>query len=438
MADSDNEKNPGPNLSKNKILVLTLIFLILSGGIYYLLFLVDEEEGYFQPLPEEEVYLENQELEEEDPDLTPSPPVIEELITEYEEIESRDDIEAAVEAGLLDEAILDELDYNIVDELDFEEGSLTDTGAEEDTEEILRDDDIIIEMDEEEISPEELTEEVFGPFDEWEIEMPNLQENNDESEKFEGQEDQEENNNPSFPKQSDSRSSDNVEEDDEVMVPDLPSGLSLDDKNLLLLGFDDYSSSSEAAAEYNIDFIMLVLFEADNIKISLKSILPAQSYQDKELRKYELSNILQAITDLTGYDIDYYATSSFDSFAEIINTAGGIIISRETDFLVPELDLKLTTGNNKLNGRQALNYIRYYNSDNGEIDRIHRQQEVVHALIERFSSLENLIQLPRIYETLKSDYDLFMTDIDRELIRNAVRFARVNHQLSLDFIVFER
>jgi len=435
MADSDNEKNPGPGLSKNKILVLTLIFLILSAGIYYLLFMVDDEEGYFQPLPEEEVYLENQESEEDDPDLTPPPPIIEELIAEYEEIESRDDIEAAVEAGLLDEAILDELDYNIVDELDFDEGSLTDTGAEENDEEIVRDDDIIIEMDEEEISPEELTEEVFGPFDEWEIEMPDLQDIDDEPEKLENLE---KDDNSELFQEPESRSSDNVEEDDKVMVPDLPSGLSLDDKNLLLLGFDDYSSSSEAAAEYNIDFIMLVLFEADNIKISLKSILPAQSYQDKELRKYELSNILQAITDLTGYDIDYYATSSFDSFAEIINTAGGIIISRETDFLVPELDLELTTGNNKLNGRQALNYIRYYNSDNGEIDRIHRQQQVVLALIERFSNLENLIQLPRIYKTLKSDYDLFMTDIDRELIRNAVRFARVHHQLSLDFMVFER
>lgn len=256
MAASDNEKNFSPNLSKNKIIILTLIFLILSGGIYYLLFLVDEEEEYFQPLTEEEVYLESQEAKE-DPDLTPSPPVIEELITEYEEIESRDDIEAAVEAGLLDEAILDELDYNIVDELDFEEGSLTDTGAEEDTEEILRDDDIIIEMDEEEISPEELTEEVFGPFDEWEIEMPDLQEIDDESEKFEDLEEDDEGDNPEVPREPDSRSSDNVEDEDDVLVPDLLSGLSLEDKNLLLLGFDNYSSSSEAAAEYNIDFIML-------------------------------------------------------------------------------------------------------------------------------------------------------------------------------------
>lgn len=434
MTDSNNEKNPGPGLKKNKILVLALIFLILSAVLYYLLFLAEGGEEYFQPLPDEEVHLENQKSEEGEPALSPGGSDLEDLIAEYEEIESRDDIESAVEAGLMDEAILDELDYNIIDELDLEEDTFTDSGIEED-EEIVRDDDIIIEMDEEEISPEELTEEGFGPLDELEIEMPGLPETYDETE---DSEEFEEIDNPENPDQPGNHSSENDDKKDEVLVPELPSDLTLEDKNLLLLGFDDYSSSETTPAEYNADFIMLVLFEAGEIKISLKSISPGHIYQGSELRKLELSEIIQAVAEITGYEVDHYATSSFDSFAEIINAAGGVIITRESEFLVPDLELELTRGKNKLNGKQALNYTRFYNPNNGEMGRIQRQQEVVRALIERFSSLENLIQLPRIYEILKRDYELFMTDIDRVLMRNAVRFARVHHQLSLDFMVFER
>jgi LCP family protein required for cell wall assembly len=80
-------------------------------------------------------------------------------------------------------------------------------------------------------------------------------------------------------------------------------------------------------------------------------------------------------------EIDYTIKLSFENFAEIIDTIGGVQITAQKDFDYPGY-IDIPKGTQILSGEKALEYVRFRYDAQGDYGRIQRQQEVLLALID--------------------------------------------------------
>ncbi len=118
--------------------------------------------------------------------------------------------------------------------------------------------------------------------------------------------------------------------------------------------------------------------------------------------RYGAEAILQVMSELTGQPIEYYATVNFEGFARIIDRLGGVNVFADRDFddVVPDPNgfsgvLRLTRGENHLDGRDALMYARSRRYDpTGDFARICRQQQIVTNLISGFPRSTSLVDIP--------------------------------------------
>jgi len=124
----------------------------------------------------------------------------------------------------------------------------------------------------------------------------------------------------------------------------------------------------------------------------LDKINHAYAYGGREL-------INQTIEDLLGIKLDFSVKLDFDTFASIINDAGGVNVIAQKDFYKNENQLVISQGEQVLNGKNALFYVRFRSDSDGDYGRIARQQEVVKSLMKSLStmSLKKKLQLIETY-----------------------------------------
>jgi cell envelope-related function transcriptional attenuator common domain len=124
----------------------------------------------------------------------------------------------------------------------------------------------------------------------------------------------------------------------------------------------------------------------------LDKINHAYAYGGREL-------IDQTIEELLGIKLDFSVKLDFDTFASIIEATGGVNIIAQKDFYKNENQLVIGQGEQLLNGKDALFYVRFRSDGDGDYGRIARQQEVVKALMRNLStmSLKKKLQLVETY-----------------------------------------
>ncbi|MDP6349703.1 MAG: LCP family protein [Chloroflexota bacterium] len=114
--------------------------------------------------------------------------------------------------------------------------------------------------------------------------------------------------------------------------------------------------------------------------------------------------MLEIVSELTGQTVEHYVVVNFDGFATIIDRVGGVSVFADRDFndVVPYPDgssslLRLSSGLNQLNGREALMFARSRKYDpTGAFARICRQQQIVVSLIDALSRPQTLQALPSL------------------------------------------
>ena len=94
----------------------------------------------------------------------------------------------------------------------------------------------------------------------------------------------------------------------------------------------------------------------------------------------------QLVTDFTGIPIDHYVVVDFDGFRRTIDAVGGVEVSisegmRHTDS-AGTTAISLDPGARVLDGREALDFVRWRH---GDIDRIGRQQAFIRAVLRRLA-----------------------------------------------------
>jgi LCP family protein required for cell wall assembly len=119
---------------------------------------------------------------------------------------------------------------------------------------------------------------------------------------------------------------------------------------------------------------------------------------------------LDTITHLTGLKINYLITLDFHAFKQLVNQLHGVYMNVDRRYFIPPHTgtsaINLQPGYQKLDGGQALSYVRYRHTDS-DIYRTGRQQLFIEALKSRLKtslSLTSLpFEIPKLFRVLKDN-----------------------------------
>lgn len=174
--------------------------------------------------------------------------------------------------------------------------------------------------------------------------------------------------------------------------------------NILVLGVDareDDVGRSDTAFVVTIDtkaktVTMLSIPRDTRVKIDghgWDKINHAYAFGGAKLSKSSVENLL-------GISIDYTVVMNFEGFVRMIDALGGITIDVEKRMYYSDpydddggLYIDLHPGMQKLNGKRAIEYVRYRDEE-GDIGRVSRQQKFLKALLQEFAKPQLITKLP--------------------------------------------
>lgn len=179
------------------------------------------------------------------------------------------------------------------------------------------------------------------------------------------------------------------------------SGSAKDSVNILVMGTDrrgtvGTTGTSAVAPEWipgaqRTDTIMILHVDGDRKSASLVSI-PRDSWVDVPAFGFNKINAafsyagpslaVQTVEDLTGIRIDHLAVIDWIGFQALTDAVGGVRITVPRTIADTHNNVVWTKGTQRLDGRQALLYVRQrYGLPGGDFDRVQRQQVFVRSLM---------------------------------------------------------
>jgi LCP family protein required for cell wall assembly len=190
----------------------------------------------------------------------------------------------------------------------------------------------------------------------------------------------------------------------------------------LIVGYDQRAGADkDTAAESRSDTIMLVRADPTNNTLSLFSfprdlIVPIYCNGSDVARSTDRINTawttcgergtLDTVEHLTGIPINYLITVDFHGFKLLVNKLHGVYVDVDHRYIntvggpggFAKIDLH--SGYQKLNGQEALDFVRFRHTDS-DLYRLARQQLFLEALKDRLASSLSLTEIPQILGAVK-------------------------------------
>lgn len=176
--------------------------------------------------------------------------------------------------------------------------------------------------------------------------------------------------------------------------------------NILFLGLDRTEERDATLGVYRTDSISLASINLDTLDIKVLSIprdtyvyIPVKKKMDKINHAYVwggsgeegIKSSIETVNRFIKYsDVDYYFCIDMEPVPDIVDELGGVEV--EVDVDMKTHGVNLSKGKQKLNGEQALQFIRWRYSSGGDIDRIKRQQALVSAMLSQIKESGKLIE----------------------------------------------
>ncbi|NLW91424.1 MAG: LytR family transcriptional regulator [Syntrophomonadaceae bacterium] len=175
--------------------------------------------------------------------------------------------------------------------------------------------------------------------------------------------------------------------------------------NVLLMGVDARGLEENARS----DTMIMASIDAKNKKVAMVWI-PRDTRVEVSNGRYNKINSVnildgpeaacESVSDLLGTRVDYYMVTNFEGFADIVDTLGGVDINVEGDMNHwdpdPRLSINLKGGVQRLDGQDALRYVRYRGGPTADIGRTGRQQKFVKALVAEMFKTKTIFKLPKL------------------------------------------
>lgn len=199
------------------------------------------------------------------------------------------------------------------------------------------------------------------------------------------------------------------------------------DPAILLIGVDARNKNEPSRS----DTIIVAFLHPRQNRIDLLSIprdtrvkIEGQEYKRKINFAHAkggpelLSRTLQEEFDIK---VDGYIEVDFEGFEKVIDSLGGVDINVEKRMYYPEECIDLYPGQQRLNGHDALAYVRYRSDGLGDIGRIQRQQKFLRAAARQLMQAKNIIKSPGLVNEVMA---AVRTDLNtKELLTIASQFA---------------
>lgn len=129
-------------------------------------------------------------------------------------------------------------------------------------------------------------------------------------------------------------------------------------------------------------------------------------------------------------EIDYVTVLDFQGFRDVVDALGGVNVNVQYNMChrdsVDGTDINLKAGPQELDGKQALDYVRYRKSMNcspktkesNDFDRNARQSEVLHSMIDQMKSFGGAT---KAFKVLDAVDDNFKTDLEKDQLKNMIK-----------------
>lgn len=123
--------------------------------------------------------------------------------------------------------------------------------------------------------------------------------------------------------------------------------------------------------------------------------------------------LAQAVADLTQAPVHHYLRVELSGFEQIIDRLGGIDLTIAEPMRYEDhaqgLIIDLPAGHQHLDGRRALQYVRFRSDAEGDLGRIKRQQRFLRAVAAKLTAPRNLRALPSRFGELARLVDSSLT-----------------------------
>ena len=215
-----------------------------------------------------------------------------------------------------------------------------------------------------------------------------------------------------------------------------------DPLHILLFGIDKTATTdmTEEGNPTRSDVIMLLTIDPVSKRAQLLS-LPRDTYVDIEGHKgktklghayayggEELAE--KTVERFLDVSVDYYATVDYNAVRRLVDAVGGIEVdipfdyTYEDTYVVPHLSINFKKGKQKLNGDDAVRYLRIRKIyENQDLDRIQTQQGFLMKLFDKLKSPRMIFKIPELI-------DLVMDNVETNLSYGQIAYLA---KMGLDF-----
>ncbi|MBE1445724.1 MULTISPECIES: LCP family protein [unclassified Paenibacillus] len=195
--------------------------------------------------------------------------------------------------------------------------------------------------------------------------------------------------------------------------------------NVLLLGGDSRGLKKNEIPRS--DTLMVASIDPVTKKASLFSILrdtyvkiPGQG-EDRINAALALGGpnlAMKTVSDLMGIPIQYYVYTDFKGFIALVDAIDGIDLYVEKDMKYSdaedghEYDINLKKGMQHLNGKTALQYVRFRHDAMSDFSRTERQRKFIQAVVQKMQTTSSLLKLPKILNSIDPYIETNLTTTD--------------------------
>jgi LCP family protein required for cell wall assembly len=148
---------------------------------------------------------------------------------------------------------------------------------------------------------------------------------------------------------------------------------------------------------------------------------------------------VKTVEHLTGIRINHFVVVDFVGFRAMVNAINGVTVCVPTEVNDTVGHIKLPAGTYKVNGQQALDYVRVRHdlgAPTGDIGRMKRQQTFISAMIKKVVSAGTLANPVRLLKFLDAATNSLTTDPGFANLRQLASLGSSLQNIGLDHVKF--
>lgn len=224
-----------------------------------------------------------------------------------------------------------------------------------------------------------------------------------------------------------------------VLTSDLPGAGPLPVNNT-------YWETVDGNLDGQSDTILLIRFDPHSQTITVLSVprdtqveIPGVGLSKINAANFVGGAILSAKTVsklLNDVTIDRYVRVNVNGFAQLIDALGGVDVYVPYDMQYRDdsqrLYINLQKGMQHLDGKRAIQFMRFRQDDLGDIGRLQRQQMLIRALLEQKLNLETVKRVPQLLEVVRNNLD---TNLSIEEMLVLVAFAHKTDRSNVQMLM---